>query len=440
MVKIKILLVCCVLLGSIRVFGGVIGPDIEACTDSSMQGWLSVAYNSIADEYLVIWEDYRNSLYTKSDIWGQIVKSDGTLRGKNFPVCTDSTDQYWPHAAHDMITNRYLVVFDDGRNDTSTSFLTPPNRDVYGVFLDPDGNKVKVPGSEADLCFPISTAPFMQWYAAIDFNPMTGNYLVVWADYRNYDFNSYVNIDIYGQLVGPSGALIAPTKLVKAGQETNFPICDEPLFDQDVPDVAWSAFTNEFFVVFAWGGIDMPYAEVYGQRVDQEGILLKEDGQPGEYPFPISAMPVLKKEQKSVNPEEKNPGFHRRTNRLMKPNDMGGGTDPVQPRVCFNNPEIGLLKSAYDYPELCECLVVWRDSRNFDPISWIFNADVYGQRVAFVPDTSSFAPALETTKSLDPLFIVTLMDSLGYLGVLPWPNNPIGNAPIFVSYGNHTCG
>ena len=98
------------------------------------QGYAQVAYNTNADEYLVVWEDNRNS---DTDIYGQFVQSNGTLKGKNFPICTVSGDQYWPRLDFDPINNRFLIVFEDWRNTS--------NGDIRGVFVNSDGTFYNAP-------------------------------------------------------------------------------------------------------------------------------------------------------------------------------------------------------------------------------------------------------------------------------------------------------
>ncbi len=67
-----------------------------------------IAYNPDDDEYLVVWQDYRNS--ADWNIYGQRVAADGSLLGTNLAInTTATTHQTTPHVAYGA--NEYLVVW-----------------------------------------------------------------------------------------------------------------------------------------------------------------------------------------------------------------------------------------------------------------------------------------------------------------------------------------
>jgi len=232
---ILVLSVICVL----NAAGQQVIPDIiEVCTANGFQGFPQTCYNWDEDEFLVVWEDERNEPSTGTDIWGQIVRSDGTLRGSNFGICRMPGDQYWPRCDYDPINHRYLVVFEDYRNGGQT-WDWFGNWDIYGAQLNTDGRKIVVAGSEADSCFGISKNAAAAHYPSVAFNWRFGVYQVVWADYRN------TTIDIYGQRVAGNGALLA-----KSGTpvlDGNFPIANHSDADEDTPDISYSHINNDFW-------------------------------------------------------------------------------------------------------------------------------------------------------------------------------------------------
>jgi hypothetical protein len=89
----------------------------------------AVAYDSVNQKYLVVWGDTRNSGVTVADIYGQLViAASGNLSGGNFPISTGS--EYYPSVAYDSANERYLVVWQDNRN---------ANSDIYGRLVKADG-------------------------------------------------------------------------------------------------------------------------------------------------------------------------------------------------------------------------------------------------------------------------------------------------------------
>ena len=339
-----------VILSMISSRAQVQDPLIQVSTAQGNQGWPSVCYNYFEDEYLVLWEDYRNSDATGSDIWGQIVKSDGTLKGGEFVVCNAPGDQYWPRAAYDHELGQYLVVFEDARNGSGdwNEF------DIYGVFLDKNGKKVWTNGAESDSCFGVCTQEAGQHYPAVA------------ANNSNYHF-----------------------------------IANTVPYDEDVPDVAYCDATNEWLVVFAWQGEDDTFLpRIYGQRVNRFGQLLKQDGTKGMFQCPISES-------------------------HLQPCDFYC-TDPIQPRLCFNNFEYLSMgkNSSREYQVLINAMVVWTDFRKGD----YSVTDVYGQQVIFLPDSEAVNMGLKQGPANDSTFYMTLTDSLGNPGAAPWPNCPVSNA------------
>ena len=94
----------------------------------------SVAYNSSTNQYLVVWHDYRSG--TNFDIYGQRVNANGNLLGGDFAICNETHSQYNPSVAYNSSANQYLVVWHDYRDGT------PP--DIYGQLVDTNGNLVNI--------------------------------------------------------------------------------------------------------------------------------------------------------------------------------------------------------------------------------------------------------------------------------------------------------
>ncbi len=380
----SILLLIMLLLSSSLVFSQVLESDIKVSTAPQVQSWCEVAYNSISDQYLVVWEDYRTDDSTKSDIYGQLVDGDGALIGKNFPVCTDTANQYWPHVAFDPVTERYLVVFSDYRNGTLNEWGYEDwdgNYDVYGALLDKNGNHIETATSEADKCFGIAMHEAAIHYPSLAFNDTEETFLVVWSDYR------HDNSAIYGQLVDTDGNLLSPPE--NADAAVNFAIATEPAkIAKDVPDVSFSPLINEWLVVFAQG--DMDNSSIHVQRVNGQGALLKRDGAEGIEPLLVVA-------------------------------DTHLGIDPAQPRLEFNSETgVGLSKKA-SATTRCECLVTWRHKTADD-------IDLYGQRIAFYSDDEAVSLGLKETATGGQTYYAVALTADGVPSELPPSIYPISNA------------
>ncbi|HPG40046.1 MAG TPA: T9SS type A sorting domain-containing protein [bacterium] len=329
--KVRIIFILC-LLASLVAIGNIKDPVIPICVSMGDQSYSEVAYNCIDNEYLVVWEDYRNIPGTQSDIWGQIIKENGEPKGNEFSVCSDSGSQWWPHVDFDPVSQRYLVVFEDNRRAATEGWFD--NYDVYGALLDVNGKHIPTAASEADTCFGISLDSAATHYPDVAWNYQTGAFMVVWADNRNS------TPDIYGQIVDSDGNYLYP-----ADPAVNFPVCDDAAHVQDVPVVVYNNITNEWLAVFAQG--DWSTCDIRAQRIGHDGILVKKDGAPGADAF------VIKE-------------------------NIGVAADPSQPRAHFNNEYLRKGNPAVPTTGLNECLIVWKDNANQ-------NIDLFAQRLAFFP-------------------------------------------------------
>ncbi len=313
------------------------GDPFKIAFQDSMAGWPQVCYNPSADEYLVVWEDYRNG---HSDIYGQFVKGNGDLKGDNFPIISRPGHQFWPRLDFDKSHGKFLIVFEDWKD--------PENGDIRGVFLREDGSFHDAPTAEADHTFGICTHKAKIYTCAVAFNFYRGVYLVVWGDFRN-DPNgtSYTGADVFGQLIGAGGELLPPPTPADAG--TNFAIAANPQYDESVADVTFNATTDEFFVAYG-----TTLGIVFGQRVSYLGELITPNG----IKLPVNTgvgVPMA----------------------ISEP--FRNGPDCFQARVQANNETPFALSKPTTLGGWSECEVVWKGA--FFPERK--DNDVWGQRIAF---------------------------------------------------------
>ncbi len=348
--KLTVLFVL-LLLCSVQLTGQGHGDFFSICTEPGMQDYIQAAYNPLADEFLVVWEDNRHADTTETDIWGQFVSGDGVLRDTNFVICNADRYQYWPRLDFDPTLERYLVVFEDGRIDSTRG-------DVRGVFVNADGTLLDAPTSEDDHSFYISDNEAHIYTCSVAFNFLENKYLVVWGDARN-ETGTWPG-DVYGQVVAADGTLLPPPD--PAASDLNFPIFSDTTVGENVADVTYNVITNEWFVVC---GTDSGY--VLGQRVDKDGSLVSADGQV----IPTESI-VIAKETMEV------PWWFPGMKISRKFNN---GPDCLQARVQASNETPAVMIAKDNAILWTECEVIWKGVIDDLP-----DNDVYGQRIGFFWD------------------------------------------------------
>jgi hypothetical protein len=97
----------------------------------------AVAYNSLRNEYLVVWMYNANGDGQTYDIWGRSVSYDGAWMGPEFEIIQLTNRTLWsPKVAHNDEYDKYLVVW--SAHDATT--LVPT--DVARALLDGDGTRL----------------------------------------------------------------------------------------------------------------------------------------------------------------------------------------------------------------------------------------------------------------------------------------------------------
>jgi hypothetical protein len=157
----------------IRDNGNLIGSAFRISTDPSPQWGPDIAFDGYEAEYYVVWSDDRRK---SVDVYGQLLSSYGRLRGGQRRIGLGmGTDLYAVVSADGAgdPNNRYLVVWQDGRNGY-------PDFDVYGRFVNPSGQ----PQGPSD--FVIENPASVQASPALPQSNdwQSGRWLVVWEDDR----------------------------------------------------------------------------------------------------------------------------------------------------------------------------------------------------------------------------------------------------------------
>lgn len=216
------------------------GDYFAVSTVAGDQEHATVAYGTVADEYLVVWSDSRNVGTSDWDIYGQRISSGGVLTGTEIIVSSQIGAQQFPAVAYDGDLDEYLVVWHD-RRATET--------DIYGQRITGAG---ALTGTEIS----ISTALGDQAQPVVAYNSAQGEYLVVWEDQRA----GAGNLDIYGQRMSSSGSLVGSEILISCAAS-----------DQASPAIAYNSATDESLVVWHDFRDATSDADIYGQRIAADG-------------------------------------------------------------------------------------------------------------------------------------------------------------------------
>ena len=189
--------------------------------------------------YLVVWKDSRSGSY---DIYGTRVDQSGNvLDPAGIAIATGLNGQHFPSITFDG-TN-YLVVWHDYS-------ISPPEYQIYGARVNQSGTVLDTTG------IAISVVVYWQSYPSVAFD--NTNYLIVWEDWRS---GSY---DIYGARVNQSGNVLDPAGIA-ISSVANSQLRPSITFDNTNYLVVWQDERNG-----SW--------DIYGARVDQSGNVLNPAG------------------------------------------------------------------------------------------------------------------------------------------------------------------
>ena len=189
--------------------------------------------------YLVVWQDYRDSRYTgwQCGIYGARVSADGQLIDTDaVPICTAAGDQQYPSISFDGA--QYLVVWQDGRK-SYTGHIFGARVATDGTVLDPNG--VPISGTAWDDKRPSVASDGTNW-------------LVVW---QVPGWLSHV----YGARVDQSGHVLDPAGIV---------VAENGFWNEERPALA---FDGSDYVV-AWAeSLGATQWDIHGTRVGPDGSV-----------------------------------------------------------------------------------------------------------------------------------------------------------------------
>jgi hypothetical protein len=261
---------------SYNAYVEMVGNDGEpqsGMTRVSIGNTASASFEETAfdgENYLVIWQEGMPG--NGSVIRGQFVNTSAQLVGNNFsirpPDLATSVSQIYP----DIVFNgeNYFVVWDDNRTG---------NRDVYGQFVDTDGNllgeDITITNHNAD-----------QLLVQLAFSG--SNYLAVWADERLSSNDKAIFgqlIDFDGTLNGNNQAISPPSNSegrtwpdVVASQNEYLVVWDQEWLEYDKPADNKNEITS---MIYEAAGIEMArpivWYDIYARKVSFDGVMISDE-------------------------------------------------------------------------------------------------------------------------------------------------------------------
>ena len=237
-------------------------PPIAVCSASSVQADANVVFNSVNNQFLVVWEDARDGT-SDYDIWGRLYDTDGNPVGSEVQICNDANSQCEPWVAFDSINQQYFIVWEDGMTADSGPFrimggiFSSSLASIWtGTIAEPSG----FPNPTLDYNFP-----------CVCYDKEGERYLVTWND-DDISAGDYWG-NVYGKIYGPSGDVIVDKFTIKNGNFVRTEI---------VPYLAQS-----FLVTF-----DNSYqgnnGKIFGKLVASDGSSLGDDIQLSASPAAVA--------------------------------------------------------------------------------------------------------------------------------------------------------
>jgi len=204
---------------------------ICGAADVQQNSWVA----SNGKNFLVVWEDYRNSSSTSNyytDIYDAIVDANGIVTNPMSGVNLVTGDQRNPRAASDG-TN-YYVVWEDYRNGYSL---------IYGAKVSSSGDCTNSSGTAMPATSYSQATP--------DICYGNGYYFVTWSD----------SIYISGCRISASGTITDPSG-IRIDTGTTSKKCPSVCWDGSRYEVVWEDYRSSFV-----GNADIYYASVGGTGV-----------------------------------------------------------------------------------------------------------------------------------------------------------------------------
>ncbi len=252
----------------VSLTGGLVGTTIQVSFGNS-DAEPAVAYSKFYENFLVVWMHDASGNGSRYEIWGQLVKWNGSLVNASFRIFGFPLSSLWkPRIAYedDPPHNAFFVIWD--AYDTSSGLP----KDISGVHVTDAG----VPDALAhNIAFDgeVNSTGYVMHApreADLTFNAATNGNLVTWIGYETWQSNPPTEYDgVFGQFLYNDGKLF---------REWFCPGCYTS--DNQTPAAASGGYTG-YLVVLSHQDTPAPYLTV-GQTYDRFGNWLGPPFKMGE--------------------------------------------------------------------------------------------------------------------------------------------------------------
>ncbi len=225
------------------------GPERTVSAEDYDQWKPAVAYNSIHQEYLIVWHD-TSPIFPRT-IMGQRVDLDGNKIAQFTIAFEDSPprDNARASVAYDPDDDVYLVAW------SRDYFGDGSDWDIYGRIIPWDGP------TETLTQFSITGALRKQWHPRIAYGSAEGEFMVTWWTEGSDGVHSFCS----AQRVAPNGTL--------NGSTITLPFSS--VEERVGPDIAYNQARNEYLIVYQ--RMDDTGGNIYGIRLTGTGSVIGGD-------------------------------------------------------------------------------------------------------------------------------------------------------------------
>lgn len=330
---------------------------------SGKQSKPCIAANYKRKEFLVVWEDERNSIGLSKDLYGQLVKYDGSLIGENFKITEKSYAGCNPAILYNSKDNSYIIVWDDSSNNWTSS-------DIFGIQISYDGKPI---GKTIAIAGSPQTSEHNQ-NPSLAYNAKQNRFVIAWEEWGSYYPYNYFSIK------GKSYDASAMTSIMDIDISPSLP-AGTGVNRKYNPMVAYSEADDKFLVV--WSELRTSKSKgsyIAGVFIDTYGLKILPE-------FKITDLPELNETDPSVSSsqlgflvtytdeqQKSTQGFNIYAQGVAYDGKLQGNAFPV------SNSPFDQYDSYISFsPQSNTYLITWTDRRNLGASG----TDIYGQHLTF---------------------------------------------------------
>ena len=151
-----------------------LGSVKNICTASNCQADPNVVFDSVNDHYLVVWEDARSGT-NDYNIYARLYDTSGSPVGSEQVICDDGNSQCEPWAAFDSINEQFMIVWEEGLDSE-----TGPFRIMGGLYNADNLNEVWSDIIAEPFGWPNENIDYN--FPCVEFCKETELFLVTWND------------------------------------------------------------------------------------------------------------------------------------------------------------------------------------------------------------------------------------------------------------------